>query len=320
MSLSGTSGIGSLPPVKVNASAQKLLQNLDWGVMAFGEVRKGRWGLLADGFYAELSGSSGLGGALYKSGTLNLQQGLASLAMAYRVIDDRRGFLDVYAGARYNYLGLQMNLETDTAGIGRVSNDITNRMAGRIESGVADHLKAQIDADVESLDRRVKDDALRRFSRRIETDAKRMLEDALRGDRRLSGPLDHRALRNDFDRSRRALAHYLAAETVARRFPTPENKNVADAAKRDFSNALAKDIQDSLPDSGSGSQAWVDPLVGLRAQINFTRWLYFATQADVGGFNVGSQIAWNVMASLGVNFTRNICGELGYRYMYYLGR
>jgi hypothetical protein len=30
----------------------------------------------------------------------------------------------------------------------------------------------------------------------------------------------------------------------------------------------------------------------------------------------GSQIAWNAQATLGVNFTRNIFAEPGYRYMY----
>ena len=60
----------------------------------------------------------------------------------------------------------------------------------------------------------------------------------------------------------------------------------------------------------------MDPIVGLRGQINFTRWLFLAAQGDVGGFGAGSQIAWNAQASLGVNFTRNLFGELGYRYFY----
>jgi len=71
-----------------------------------------------------------------------------------------------------------------------------------------------------------------------------------------------------------------------------------------------------LPTSVAGTQWWVDPIVGLRGQINFTRWLFVAAQGDVGGFGAGSQIAWNVQATIGVNFTRNIFGELGYRYFY----
>jgi hypothetical protein len=36
----------------------------------------------------------------------------------------------------------------------------------------------------------------------------------------------------------------------------------------------------------------------------------------VEGFGAGSQITWNVQATLGVNFTRNIFAELGFRYIY----
>jgi hypothetical protein len=46
-------------------------------------------------------------GPLYDNANIKLQQGMAQLALAYRIIDDRRGFLDIYAGARYNYLASQ---------------------------------------------------------------------------------------------------------------------------------------------------------------------------------------------------------------------
>ena len=46
-----------LPPTHVDFSAKTLLQHLDWDVFAKGEIRKGRWGILGDGFSAELSSS-----------------------------------------------------------------------------------------------------------------------------------------------------------------------------------------------------------------------------------------------------------------------
>lgn len=36
----------------------------------------------------------------------------------------------------------------------------------------------------------------------------------------------------------------------------------------------------------------------------------------MGDFGAGSQIAWNVQATVGVNITRQLFAELGYRYMY----
>jgi hypothetical protein len=54
----------------------------------------------------------------------------------------------------------------------------------------------------------------------------------------------------------------------------------------------------------------------LRGQINFTRWLFLALQGDVGGFGAGSQIAWFASGSIGINITRNVFLETGYRYFY----
>jgi len=54
----------------------------------------------------------------------------------------------------------------------------------------------------------------------------------------------------------------------------------------------------------------------MRAQINITRWLFLAIQGDVGGFGAGSDIAWNAQGSLGVNITRNLFAEVGWRYFY----
>jgi hypothetical protein len=83
-----------------------------------------------------------------------------------------------------------------------------------------------------------------------------------------------------------------------------------------MAKSISNALEQSLPTYAAGDQWWIDPIVGLRGQINFTRWLFLAAQADVGGFGVGSQITWNAQAAFGVNFTRNIFGELGYRYMY----
>lgn len=279
--LSGTTQISPGPAVSINSSAKSLLQNLDWGVMAMAEARKGRWGILADGFYAELSPDVKLGGVFYNSTDLKVQQAFASLALAYRVIDDRRGFVDLYAGARYNYLGLQAEFETSPSGIATFADGFTERLATRLRSVVAEALP----------------DLIRR-----EPDLRRLLA--------------HRRLGGRFGNSQGALRDLIKAEAIARLNPSAKAQAALDAAKKKFSSALADDIEDALPKDAGGDQWWVDPLVGLRGQLNFTRWLYATIQSDVGGFGAGSQITWNVLGALGVNFTRNVSGELGYRYMY----
>jgi hypothetical protein len=381
MGLSGKSAAKGLPAMNLSVDAKKVLQQLNWAVMGMGEIRKGRWGLLADGYYADLSGSANLKGVLYQNGSVDLQQGLASLALAYRVIDDRRGFLDVYAGARYNYLGLQASTETDTTGIQELSTGITNRVAQAIDQRVSSAVQAaraeiqaavqvakqSIDAnvanDISSLPYRVTEDARSRIESRVfaavAEQARTAIESRLLGDLRerglgQRGLLDRsdRELRRDGinprrvgelrrfytdlrtiediqtvsagrtrQRSRGALVEYLRVSVDleiarVRGEATADLESRANAAKAKASKELAADIEEALPTEASADQWWVDPIIGLRGQVNFTRWLYLTAQADVGGFGAGSQITWNVIGALGVNFTRNVFAELGYRYMY----
>jgi hypothetical protein len=87
-------------------------------------------------------------------------------------------------------------------------------------------------------------------------------------------------------------------------------------AERRLSKALTKELDNRLPTSRSGDRWWIDPIIGLRTQINFTRWFFLALQGDVGGFGAGSQIAWFASGSVGINFTRNVFLEAGYRYFF----
>ncbi len=121
-----------------------VVKHLDWGIMAEGEVRKGKWGILGDGFFAQLSASGDPPGPLYNHANIKLQQGMVELALAYRIIDDRRGFLDIYAGARYNYFGIDVDASIDEAGIQRVSDDATQRISGAVGARVQRAVSAEV--------------------------------------------------------------------------------------------------------------------------------------------------------------------------------
>jgi hypothetical protein len=49
--------------------------------MAKGEVRKGKWGILGDGFFAQLSADGDTPGPLYNNANIKLQQGMVELAL-----------------------------------------------------------------------------------------------------------------------------------------------------------------------------------------------------------------------------------------------
>lgn len=85
---------------------------------------------------------------------------------------------------------------------------------------------------------------------------------------------------------------------------------------KNLAKAISCEIEKALPSSVEGGQWWVDPMIGLRCQINLTRWLFLALQGDVGGFGAGSNIAWNAQGSVGVNITRHVFAEVGWRYFY----
>ena len=310
MGIEGKTGVGGLPAMNINVNAIDVVRHLDWAIFSKAEIRKGRWGILADGYYAAVSGSGDLGGVLYKSGSLQMQEALASLSLAYRIIDDRRGFLDVYAGARYNYLGVQINTTVDSGGVDSFAEGITNRLAAGIDSKVIGLLASHAGIAASDLATLTKMSLTAKTAEKL-ADTPDPIREALKGG----------ALRQILNSNRGAFADYIAAEAALRvaaakgQDTTMLQANV-NSAKQKLDSQLSRDIQNALPTHGAGDQWWIDPIVGLRGQINITRWLFLAAQGDVGGFGAGSQITWNTQATVGVNFTRNIFAELGYRYMY----
>ena len=85
-----------------------------------------------------------LRGPLYNNANIKLQQGMAELALAYRIIDDRRGFLDIYAGARYNYFGIHIDASVDDEGVREVSDDAAQRTFGAVRSSVQSAVDAEV--------------------------------------------------------------------------------------------------------------------------------------------------------------------------------
>lgn len=278
--------------------------------MSKAEVRKGRWGVIGAGFFAKLSGSGTFEGPLYKSGDLVLQQGFVSLPLAYRVIDDRRGYLDFYAGARYNYLGIDIDLATDPSGISEFSSAISGRVTSgvdRILDAILANPGAAAGLNVAALvEQQLGGDRLEKLA-----DVPDAIRKVARGEK----------LAKILSVTNPIFADYVVAQANAKATAAAGGdartlEAQAAAARKKLSKQLAKELEDALPISADADRWWIDPIVGFRGQINLTRWLFLAVQGDAGGFGVGSQITWNAEASLGVNFTRNIYATLGYRYMY----
>ena len=404
-SVSGSASVKGLPSVDINKKAnlstlKQVLSHLNSAVGGKLEVRKGRWGLFGDGFFAQLSDAGSPPGPLYSNAAVVNKAGAASLSLAYRVLDDRRWFLDVFAGARYNYLGLAINTSTDPVAIQNLSQEAVSRLsqqintqvtsviagnASAIRQSVTSAVQQTLSADQQALAAAIQQgvstaqqsitsavqqginqsaavqtvqnpslqapnipshlldtevirrglertDGSDRFGRYVEG---KVVRDALG---QVSGQIQELAAasvqlgiaqaaqqsvtsaQNQLAQAQNQLASTLQnaaaqAQSQAQSAVSQAQNRVAQA-QNNLASALSQKIQKGLPTAASGSQQWVDPIVGMRGQVNLTRVLFLTCAADVGGFGVGSQITWNTTASVGVNFTRQVFGEIGYRYLY----
>ena len=235
-----------------------VVKHLDWGIMAKGEVRKGKWGILGDGFFAQLSASGDPPGPLYNNANIKLQQGMAELALAYRIIDDRRGFVDIYAGARYNYFGIDVDASIDEAGVQEVGDSLAANIASRVRQR-ADAIIAQDTAILQG-------DLQNRLTQGVTAP---VLEDLAIVPNSVSDFLSDKELSNVFrrvDAQFRDFAAAVAAADIAaakNQLTGDIQSRVADAQKK-LARALTKQIEQALPTSKSGDQWWVDPIIGLR--------------------------------------------------------
>lgn len=65
--------------------------------------------------------------------------------------------------------------------------------------------------------------------------------------------------------------------------------------------------------SASGSQTWVDPIIGIRFQQELSEKFFFRAVGDVGGFGIESDFTWQALAAVGYHINENSSVLLGYR-------
>ena len=100
------------------------------------------------------------------------------------------------------------------------------------------------------------------------------------------------------------------ARGVARRAAVDR---VVSAAKARIANQLAFRLDTALNQTFSKDEYWFDPYIGLRGRYNFNKVFYTAVRGEIGGFDVGSDLMWEVEGVIGINLTRRIFTEVGYR-------
>jgi hypothetical protein len=66
---------------------------------------------------------------------------------------------------------------------------------------------------------------------------------------------------------------------------------------------------------GSGSEIWVDPIIGISGRVGLGSGFALQAEADVGGFGLVADIDWQVMGTLQYQVSDSITLDAGYRYL-----
>lgn len=68
-----------------------------------------------------------------------------------------------------------------------------------------------------------------------------------------------------------------------------------------------------VDESGDASKSWVDPFVGIHVTTPLAERWWLGLHGDLGGFGVGSDLAWQAYANLGFRASGSVSVILGYR-------
>jgi hypothetical protein len=71
----------------------------------------------------------------------------------------------------------------------------------------------------------------------------------------------------------------------------------------------------AVPTSDSGSESWIDPIVGARGALPLGERWWIGARGDIGGFGVGSQLSWQLEGYLFFETVEWLDLALGYRYL-----
>lgn len=264
-----------------------LIPKIDMIASVRAEAHKGRFGIMGEYSYMSLSDGVGAAG-LVKKLDVRMDQHLGELALSWRVLEGERGWLDIFGGVRYTNLYQRVGLHPDDGAIDDASQRLVDTVADRLARGVKERLAPLIQERIS--------DRLTSLRENAPTLPQGPLGDAIRGAvaRRVQAIVDQR---------RTELNGAIKSGVQAR----------VNAVKASISREIAHALKDKLDTRVARTDDWWDPFVGLRGHYDLSKAFYLTGRADIGGFGVGSELAWQVNAGLGCRVTRNLYTEMTYR-------
>ena len=307
-SMNGTIGVRGIN-ADIDVPVDEVLQHLDMIFATRAEARKGPFGIYGEIIYIGLSDNTQING-LINNIHEQVDMTLVDGALSWRLVNQPRWSLDLAAGTHYTNVYEQLELHSDPIAIQKASerfvNDIADDLRDRLNHDISkgefvDALKDSIDSVITS---RIGD----------------RLEDHQRHPNIPIGPLaGHiqqeiaQRVENFIQETEAALRARIDALHLRGEARREAVQRAVDAAKARIANQLAVRLDKSLSQTKSRDDFWFDPYVGLRGRYNFNKTYYTAVRGEIGGFGVGADLMWEVEGVIGINLTRSIFTEIGYR-------
>ena len=307
--LTGTVGVNGIN-ADVDVGVDKILDNLD---MAFGmraEARKGRFGLHSEVVFGSLSAGAQLTDRLVDNTRVQVDEWLIDVGGSWRLVDRPRYSVDLVLGTRYTNIYELMEITGNSTVIATTSaqfvSDVSGSLRDRLNNAISDSafindLRGAINTHI---------------TNQLTTD----LLDNQRSPTIPIAPLagrHPRVIANAVERVARQEEARIRAEVDALGLVGAARAAAVQARVAARQAAIAQNISATLVRKLNRNFArtddWFDPYIGLRARYQISKAFYTKFRGEVGGFSVGSDLMWQVEGSVGVNVTRNIFTEVGYR-------
>ena len=305
--LDGTIGVRGVN-ADIDVGFDQILQHLDMIFAMRAEAQKGPFGIYGELIYIGLSDGAQING-LINNVHEQVDEYLVDGALSWRLVNQPRWSLDLAAGTHYTNIYERLELHSDPVAIQQASVRFVNN--------IADDLRSRLDQDIsnseflEALKSTIKADIINRIGNALDRHENRPDIPI--------GPLGGR-IREEVAQRVEQFIELKKAELQARVDALVERgldrraavDRVVNQAKARIANQLAVRLNKRLSQTLSRDDYWFDPYAGLRARYNFNKTFYTAVRGEVGG-GVASDLMWEVEGVVGINWTRSIFTEIGYR-------
>jgi hypothetical protein len=266
--IEGQVGIGGAVS-HIDVSPANIIRHIDMVTMLRAEASKGRFGITGDFLYLSLSDGIG-SNTVVKKLDVQVDQIIGDLGLRWRLVEGKRGYLDVIGGVRYVNLYQKLALQPNSERIEEVSVNLVDAVGDRLRAAVSDRglrevIGQRVGAALVALEGRQPTVPVGPLGDRERTPIRDQIQQAVDTQK-----VELQAAVRDQAQAATAALRERAQARVA-------------GLKRDLSRKIARSLQSNLDATASRTDDWIDPYIGLRARYHFTVRLYAVAKADVGG-------------------------------------